>query len=145
MVNSLLSDIILPPTLGVILGDNFVNKFHVIKSGKNGPHYATIADAQVHYITWSLWSSLSFAPNVYDAQLCVCLFDSGRWSHHNQLRPLLAARAQLPGDSPHPLYADQGDAGNTQQDQRPGQHQTVPLLLHENFGPCHQVYITYYI
>ncbi len=47
MVNSLLSDIILPPTLGVILGDNFVNKFHVIKSGKNGPHYATIADAQV--------------------------------------------------------------------------------------------------
>jgi len=45
MINSLLSDILLPPTLGVILGSNFANLFYLLKSGRNGPNYATVADA----------------------------------------------------------------------------------------------------
>lgn len=46
LINSLMSDILLPPTLGVILGANFVNLFYLLKSGKNGPSYATVSDAQ---------------------------------------------------------------------------------------------------
>lgn len=30
----------------MILGANFVNLFYLLKSGKNGPSYATVSDAQ---------------------------------------------------------------------------------------------------